>query len=143
LLRIVWILVGLALSGAAAWGASARLSFDPLLAWLAGVNLVALILYGLDKALSGLKWPRVPEATLLVVALAGGTVGALAGMQLFRHKTRKTSFGVKFWLVVVLQVALVVLWFAWLRPRLRSDPPGGRAGARGTEVPVAQERARR
>lgn len=48
--------------------------------------------YGLDKwkAKSG-AW-RIPERTLLLTALAGGSVGALAGMLLFHHKTRKPKF---------------------------------------------------
>lgn len=49
-------------------------------------------MYGLDKwkAKSG-AW-RIPERTLLLTALAGGSVGALAGMLLFHHKTRKPKF---------------------------------------------------
>lgn len=56
------------------------------------INIAAWIMYGLDKwkAKSG-AW-RIPERTLLLTALAGGSVGALAGMLLFHHKTRKPKF---------------------------------------------------
>lgn len=56
------------------------------------VNIAAWIMYGLDKwkAKSG-AW-RIPERTLLLTALAGGSVGAIAGMLLFHHKTRKPKF---------------------------------------------------
>lgn len=63
-----------------------------LMYYLIIVNIAAWIMYGLDKwkAKSG-AW-RIPERTLLLIALAGGSVGALAGMLLFRHKTRKPKF---------------------------------------------------
>lgn len=56
------------------------------------INIAAWIMYGLDKwkAKSG-AW-RISERTLLLTALAGGSVGALAGMLLFHHKTRKPKF---------------------------------------------------
>lgn len=56
------------------------------------INIAAWIVYGLDKwkARTG-KW-RIPEKTLLFLAFAGGSLGALFAMILFRHKTRKTRF---------------------------------------------------
>ena len=63
-----------------------------LMYYLIIINIAAWIMYGLDKwkAKSG-AW-RIPERTLLLTALAGGSVGALAGMLLFHHKTRKPKF---------------------------------------------------
>lgn len=63
-----------------------------LMYYLIIINIAAWIMYGLDKwkAKSG-AW-RIPERTLLLTALAGGSVGALAGMILFHHKTRKPKF---------------------------------------------------
>lgn len=63
-----------------------------LIWYLAVINFTAWAAYGLDKgrARSG-KW-RIPERTLLLLALAGGSLGALAGMLMFRHKTRKAKF---------------------------------------------------
>lgn len=63
-----------------------------LLYYLLAVNIAAWILYGLDKwkAKSGKR--RISERTLLLTALAGGSAGALSGMLLFRHKTRKPRF---------------------------------------------------
>lgn len=62
------------------------------LIYLAFVNLIAFILYGLDKfkAKRG-KW-RIPESRLIMSALIGGSLGALLGMQIFRHKTEHTKF---------------------------------------------------
>ena len=63
-----------------------------LMYYLIIINIAAWIMYGLDKwkAKSG-AW-RIPERTLLLTTLAGGSVGALAGMLLFHHKTRKPKF---------------------------------------------------
>ena len=63
-----------------------------LIWYLAVINFITWIAYGLDKgrAKSG-KW-RIPERTLLLLALLGGSLGALAGMIMFRHKTRKPKF---------------------------------------------------
>ena len=59
------------------------------------VNAVAFIVYGIDKyrARNG-KW-RIPEATLLMLAVVGGSVGAWLGMKAWHHKTRHStgSFG--------------------------------------------------
>lgn len=63
-----------------------------LMWYLIVINVAAWLTYGLDKwkAKAG-KW-RIPERTLLLLAFAGGSAGALAGMMLFRHKTRKAKF---------------------------------------------------
>ncbi len=60
--------------------------------YLVFINILALKLYGDDKsrAVHG-RW-RISEATLLLVALAGGAAGALLGMLLFHHKTRHAKF---------------------------------------------------
>ena len=71
------------MSGAAA---SASGGWTVLLVWLAVINLLTFIVYGADKrrARKG-KW-RVPEKTLFLLPLLGGSVGALLGMKVFRHK---------------------------------------------------------
>ncbi|HEY0605083.1 MAG TPA: DUF1294 domain-containing protein [Herpetosiphonaceae bacterium] len=81
--------------------------------WLIVINVVAFVIYGYDKTIAGRAWTRVPERLLLLLALVGGTVGALLAMLLFRHKTSKASFGLKFLLVILLQIALIVLYYWW------------------------------
>ena len=81
-----------------------------LLTYIAIVNLIAFIMYGIDKrrAIKN-KW-RIPEKTLLLAALFGGAPGALWGMVLFHHKTKKA----KFFLIVPVLFVLEVVLFAWL-----------------------------
>lgn len=63
-----------------------------LLLYLAAVNVLAFVLYGVDKfkARQG-RW-RISEATLLLLAAIGGALGAWVGMQLWRHKTQHPRF---------------------------------------------------
>nr|WP_296960871.1 DUF1294 domain-containing protein [uncultured Mediterraneibacter sp.] len=72
-------------------------------------NLVTWILYGVDKrkAIKG-AW-RIPEKTLILSAVIGGSVGALAGMMMFRHKIRKAKFMVG--VPVIFVVQCIVLAF--------------------------------
>ena len=67
-------------------------SATPLSYYLIAVNIVAFLIYGLDKAKAVKHQWRIPEATLLGIAFAGGAFGAFAGMIVFHHKTRKMKF---------------------------------------------------
>lgn len=73
------------------------------------VNLVTWVPYGVDKrkAIKG-AW-RIPEKTLILSAVIGGSVGALAGMMMFRHKTRKAKFMIG--VPVIFVVQCIVLAF--------------------------------
>ncbi len=74
-----------------------------------GINIVAFCLYGYDKWMAQINTWRVPESMLWIVALIGGSVGALAGMQFFRHKTQKISFQFVLMLIVTFQVSLAIV----------------------------------
>lgn len=81
-----------------------------ILVWyLVVVNFITWVAYGLDKgrAKSG-KW-RIPERTLLLLALIGGSLGALAGMIMFRHKTRKAKFFISVPVMFVVHCVIVTL----------------------------------
>ena len=84
-----------------------------LLAWLAVINLLTFIVYGADKrrARKG-KW-RVPEKTLFLLPLLGGSIGALLGMRVFHHKTKHWYFRIGLPLILLAQIALAV----WLRTK--------------------------
>ncbi len=87
-------------------------SFGWILSWLVAASLVSFFLFGYDKAIAGSDRTRLPERVLLFSALVGGTLGAIAGMLIWRHKTAKTSFQVRLLVVVVIQAALIVAY--WL-----------------------------
>ena len=80
-----------------------------LIWYLSVINFTTWAAYGLDKgrAKSG-KW-RIPERTLLLLALIGGSLGALAGMILFRHKTRKPKFFVSVPVMFVVHCVIVAM----------------------------------
>ena len=87
-----------------------------LLMWyLIVINIVTWIAFGLNKwkAKSG-KW-RIPERTLLLLALAGGSLGALAGMIMFRHKTRKAKFFISVPVMFVVHCVIVTVLVLKLR----------------------------
>ena len=76
-----------------------------ILLWLAVLNLLAFLLCGIDKwKAKRAKW-RIPERTLFLSALLGGSVGLLLGMKTFRHKTKHKSFTIGVPAIFVLQLA--------------------------------------
>ena len=78
---------------------------------LGAVNLFTFILYGVDKLKAKRGAWRIPEATLLLAAALGGSLGALLGMELFRHKTKHWQFKILVPLFLVLHIALgVYIW---------------------------------
>lgn len=93
------------------------ISWVPLTAY-GLISVVAFFLYWSDKRKARRDGWRTPENVLHAVELAGGWPGALLAQQLFRHKTRKVSFQVLFWTIVVLhqvfwidQLFLQTQWF--------------------------------
>ncbi len=79
-------------------------------AWLAAINPATFLIYGFDKRRAQTGGRRVPEAMLLGLALIGGTIGAIAAMKAFRHKTRKLAFLLPFGVVVLIQAAALAWW---------------------------------
>ena len=83
-------------------------------AYLIVINVVAFAIYGLDKKRAIADEWRIPEATLLALAAVGGSVGALFGMQTFRHKTRKPKF--RFGVPLMMFLHLGLFWLLFLSP---------------------------
>ena len=85
-----------------------------LLFYLLTINAVGLLIMLADKEKAKKHLWRIPEATLLTVAALGGSLGCLAGMRLFRHKTRKPKFDLGLPAILAAQLAaglLLLLWF--------------------------------
>ena len=80
-----------------------------LIAWLLVMSVVLFVVMARDKSLAKSHRHRVPEATLFLLALLGGALGGVLGMQLFRHKTQHMKFVVGFPVIALIQWG-VVIW---------------------------------
>ena len=80
-----------------------------VLLYLIILNAAAFLLMLADKLKAKRGAWRIPEATLLGTAAFGGSIGALAGMYLFRHKTRHLKFTLGLPLILIAQIALAFL----------------------------------
>ncbi|MFH6945313.1 DUF1294 domain-containing protein [Flavobacterium sp. FlaQc-50] len=80
-----------------------------LLLYFLIVNSLDFLIAGYDKYLAIKNKRRIPENTLFTMALIGGSVGLLLAMILFRHKTSKISFIVKFLIIILIQALIVFL----------------------------------
>ena len=84
------------------------MTLTPIRAALLAMGLMSLVCFcamGADKRRARRGARRIPEKTLFLLAALLGAPGALAGMYLFRHKTRHWYFVVGFWLLLALQIA--------------------------------------
>ena len=79
-----------------------------ILGYLLAVNIATFFLYGIDKykAKKG-RW-RISEATLLLMAVIGGSIGAWVGMRIWHHKTMHKKFKYGIPLIIIFQVALAL-----------------------------------
>lgn len=80
---------------------------DFLLFYLLIINAAGFLLMLADKHKAKRKLWRIPEATLMSAALLGGSIGALAGMYTFRHKTKHPKFTIGIPAILILQILLV------------------------------------
>lgn len=82
-----------------------------LLTYVCVINLVAFALMGIDKHKAKKRLWRIPEATLFLFVIFGGSIGGIAGMFTFHHKTRHWYFLYGFPCILILQlIALYLLW---------------------------------
>ena len=82
-----------------------------ILYYLIAINIITFFIYGIDKlkAKKG-KW-RIPESTLLLLAIIGGSIGAWFGIKVWHHKTLHKKFKYGIPLIVIAQIAIVVYIF--------------------------------
>ncbi len=83
-------------------------------AYLVIVNAVSFLLMLIDKYKARKNLWRIRESTLLGAAALGGSIGALAGMYLFRHKTQHPKFTIGVPVILCLQIVLVVVMITQL-----------------------------
>ena len=75
--------------------------------YLFAINIVSFFLYGIDKYKAKKNKWRISEATLLMIAVIGGSIGAWVGMRLWHHKTMHKKFKYGIPLIIIMQIALV------------------------------------
>ena len=75
--------------------------------YLLGINAVTFIVYGIDKYKAKKARWRIPEATLLLLAVLGGSIGAWMGMKVWHHKTKHKKFKYGIPAILLIQIALM------------------------------------
>lgn len=80
-----------------------------LLFYLVTINALGFLIMLADKEKAKKRLWRIPEATLLTVAALGGSIGCLAGMKVFHHKTSKPKFYIGIPVILALQLILGVI----------------------------------
>lgn len=83
-----------------------------ILIGLAVWNAIVFLVYAYDKSSAARRQWRVPESTLILLAIAGGGLGAFLGMYMIRHKTRHLKFKLLVPLTLVVQLAVFIWAFA-------------------------------
>jgi len=80
-----------------------------IIIYLIAINVITFFVYGIDKwKAKRSKW-RIPEATLLGLAVIGGSIGAWLGMKVWHHKTMHKKF--KFGLPVIIIIQLLIIGY--------------------------------
>lgn len=85
--------------------------------WYLLLSFITYVVYAFDKRAAQRQERRVPEKWLHLLAVGGGWPGAFLAQQRIRHKNRKISFQLVFWLTVLLNIALVVWLWMNILPR--------------------------
>lgn len=84
-----------------------------MLIYLVIINIIAFIAYGIDKWKAQRKRWRISEKMLFLLAIIGGSLGALAGMYTFHHKTLHKKFVLGVPLILVIQVIIFYLYYLY------------------------------
>ena len=80
---------------------------NALLYYLIVINVVTFLVYGIDKWKAKHNSWRISEATLLILAVIGGSIGALLGMKVWHHKTQHNKFKYGLPLILIIQIILI------------------------------------
>lgn len=80
-----------------------------ILTYLVIINIAAFIAFGIDKWRARNNAWRIPEATLFLLAIIGGSIGAEIGMHVWHHKTRHLSFIIGIPIILLLQIIVICL----------------------------------
>jgi len=106
----IWIIFWIIFSILVALLMQQLFDFGLFLDILISVNIVTFLLFGFDKMQSIRHGLRVPEKNLWLAAFVGGSIGAIFGMKVFKHKTRKISFQFVLWILILIQIILIIFY---------------------------------
>jgi len=84
-------------------------NISALIYYLMFINIVTFFVYGIDKVKAKKNKRRISEATLLMLAVVGGTIGALLAMNVWHHKTMHKKFKYGLPLILLVQIVLIFL----------------------------------
>lgn len=76
--------------------------------YLIGINLLSLLVIGIDKYKAIKKHWRIPENSIILLSFLGGGIGSLLGMHLFHHKTKKLKFQILIPLSILLTIYILI-----------------------------------
>lgn len=80
-----------------------------LCGYLIFMNILGIVAFGSDKSRARRHAFRIPEATLFLIAIMGGSIGSLFGMYTFRHKTKHWYFVYGMPLILIIQISLIYM----------------------------------
>ncbi len=87
------------------------LTVKNIILYLLIINFIAFLAMFIDKQKAKKGTWRIKESTLLILALIGGSIGAIIGMYVFHHKTKKAKFFIGVPLIIVLQILVIIAIF--------------------------------
>ncbi|MCK5719415.1 MAG: cold shock and DUF1294 domain-containing protein [Thiomargarita sp.] len=85
-------------------------TWNLIFSYMIAVNLSTFLFYGYDKMIAGTSFLRVPELVLHGLALIGGSPVGFVAQKFFHHKTIKTSFQLAYWIIVIMQIIVLVVF---------------------------------
>lgn len=80
-----------------------------LIGYVIIINVIGFLLMGIDKLKARRRGFRIPEATLFIIAIIGGSIGSILGMYIFRHKTRHRTFTIGMPAILIVQIIFVLV----------------------------------
>lgn len=90
-----------------------EIAMDYLICYVILINIITFLIYVIDKKKAEKdKW-RIRERTLMILAVIGGSIGALLAMHAARHKTKKNRFRIGIPVILIIQASLLI--WAWSR----------------------------
>ena len=84
------------------------MTINIIIIYLICMSILGFASMGIDKEKAKRNAWRIPEKTLFLIAIMGGSIGSIAGMQVFRHKTKHMSFVIGMPLILILQIICAV-----------------------------------